>query len=176
MQHHKSLRKLGRSPSHRKALFRNLATSFLQHEKLETTVQKAKELRRVVERLITLGGKDDLHSRRQAYSYIFDKGVVHKLFTEVGPRFKERPGGYTRITRTRRRQGDAAEMAIIEMVTEELKPKAKKKAAKKVDKVKAEVVAEVEAAPVEEDQVEPAIEQAEGEVTEVSAEEKKAEE
>jgi len=102
--------------SHRKALLRNLATSFFKYERFETTVPKAKELRPVVERLVTLGKSDTLAARRQAYSYLLDKAVVHKLFTDIGPRNASRNGGYTRIVRTRVRPGDAAELAIIELV------------------------------------------------------------
>ena len=102
--------------SHRKALLRNLATSFFKYESFETTVPKAKELRPVVERLVTLGKNDTLSARRQAYSYLLDKAVVHKLFTDIGPRNATRNGGYTRIVRTRVRPGDAAELAIIELV------------------------------------------------------------
>jgi large subunit ribosomal protein L17 len=93
-----------------------LATSFIKHERFETTVEKAKELRPVVERLITLGKNDNLASRRQAYSYLLDKAVVHKLFADVGPRCSSRAGGYTRIVRTRVRHGDAAQLAVIELV------------------------------------------------------------
>ena len=95
---------------------RNLATSFFKHERFETTVPKAKELRPVVERLVTLGKNDTLAARRQAYSYLLDKAVVQKLFTDIGPRNATRNGGYTRIVRTRVRPGDAAELAIIELV------------------------------------------------------------
>ncbi|MEN9845679.1 MAG: hypothetical protein RIS36_826 [Pseudomonadota bacterium] len=95
---------------------RNLATSFFKHESFETTVPKAKELRPVVERLVTLGKNDTLAARRQAYSYLLDKAVVHKLFTDIGPRNASRNGGYTRIVRTRVRPGDAAELAVIELV------------------------------------------------------------
>lgn len=116
MRHGKTLRKLSRNASHRRALLRNLATSFIKHERFETTIQKAKELRPVVEKLITLGKNDTLDARRQAYSYLTSKAVVHKLFAEVGPRCKERNGGYTRIVRTRVRHGDAAELAVIELV------------------------------------------------------------
>ncbi len=130
MRHQKSLRKFRRSPSHRKALFRNLATSLIKEEKVETTVPKAKDLRRVVEKLITLAGEDTLHRRRQAYAYLTSKKVVHKLFADIGPRFKARPGGYTRVIRTRNRFGDAAAMAVIELVQEDYSPKAKKKARK----------------------------------------------
>lgn len=116
MRHGKSLRKFSRTWSHRKALLRNLATSFFKHEKFETTVEKAKELRPLVEKLITLGRNDTLAARRQAYSYLMDKAVVHKLFTDIGPRSSGRNGGYTRVVRTRVRPGDAAELAIIALV------------------------------------------------------------
>ena len=116
MRHGKGLRNLSRTHSHRRALLRNMATSFIKHERFETTVPKAKELRPVVERLITLGKNDTLPARRQAYSYLMDKAVVHKLFADVGPRCASRNGGYTRIVRTRVRPGDAAELAIIELV------------------------------------------------------------
>lgn len=116
MRHGKGLRKLSRNISHRKALLRNLATSFFKHERFETTVPKAKELRPVVERLVTLAKNDTLAGRRQAYSYLLDKAVVHKLFTDIGPRNATRNGGYTRIVRTRVRPGDAAELAVIELV------------------------------------------------------------
>jgi large subunit ribosomal protein L17 len=116
MRHGKALRKFSRSVSHRRALLRNLATSFFKHEKFETTVEKAKDLRPLVERLITLGKNDTLAARRQAYSYLMDKAVVHKLFADIGPRCGSRNGGYTRIIRTRVRPGDAAELAIIELV------------------------------------------------------------
>jgi large subunit ribosomal protein L17 len=139
MRHGNGLRQLSRSTSHRRALLRNMATSFLKFERFETTVPKAKELRPVVERLITLGKNDTLAARRQAYAYITDKAVVHKLFADVGPRCKERNGGYTRITRTRVRNGDAAEMAVIELVDRagEAKPAAKKATAKKAASKKA---------------------------------------
>ncbi|MFO0417597.1 MAG: 50S ribosomal protein L17 [Pseudomonadota bacterium] len=116
MRHGNGLRQLSRSTSHRRALLRNMATSFFKYERFETTVPKAKELRPVVERLITLGKEDTVAARRQAYGYLTDKAIVHKLFTELGPRCKSRNGGYTRIVRTRIRRGDAAEMAVIEMV------------------------------------------------------------
>jgi large subunit ribosomal protein L17 len=137
MRHGKALRKFSRSVSHRRALLRNLATSFFKHEKFETTVEKAKDLRPLVERLITLGKSDTLAARRQAYSYLMDKAVVHKLFTDIGPRCASRNGGYTRIVRTRVRPGDAAELAIIELVDKAAKAAASKdeapakKAAKK---------------------------------------------
>ena len=122
MRHGKGLRQLSRTASHRRALLRNMATSFIRYEHFETTIQKAKELRPIVERLITLGKDDTLAARRQAYSYLTDKAVVHKLFADVGPRCKARNGGYTRIVRTRIRHGDAAELAIIELVDKAAAP------------------------------------------------------
>jgi len=119
-------------------MFRNLATSLFRHEGVETTVQKAKELRPIVEKLITIAREDSLVDRRRAYDYLKDKAVVHKLFAEIGPRFKTRNGGYTRIVRSRHRMGDAAEMAWISLV-ERTAPVAKKAA--KADKVKAEEAA-----------------------------------
>jgi large subunit ribosomal protein L17 len=138
MRHGKGLRKLSRNISHRKALLRNLATSFFKYERFETTVPKAKELRPVVERLVTLGKNDTLAARRQAYSYLLDKAVVHKLFTEIGPRNATRNGGYTRIVRTRVRPGDAAELAVIELVDKaEAKSASKEAPAKKAAPKKA---------------------------------------
>lgn len=134
MRHKKALRKFGMSSAHRRAMFRNMATSLILHEKLETTVERAKDLRRVTEKLITLAGEDTVHARRQAYSYLLDKEVVHKLFAEIGPRFKARPGGYTRVIRSRRRPGDAAELAYIELLTEEYSPKGKQSKPKRKTK------------------------------------------
>ncbi len=132
MRHAKAHRKFSRTPAHRKAMFRNMVTELFRREKIETTVHKAKDLRSVAERLITTGKVDNVHRRRKAYGFIQDKTIVHKLFAEIGPRFKERPGGYTRITRTRTRVGDAAEMAVIQFVDEAFKAgKSKKKVKKK---------------------------------------------
>ena len=117
MRHKKSGRRLGRNSSHRKAMFRNMAASMLKHETIKTTVPKAKELRRVVEPLITLAKEDSVANRRLAFSRLRDKEVVGKLFSEIGPRFKERPGGYLRILKTAPRPGDNAPMAIV-MLTE----------------------------------------------------------
>jgi large subunit ribosomal protein L17 len=116
VRHAKNFRKFSRSSSHRRALFRNMVTSLLRDEKCLTTVEKAKDLRPIAEKMISLGRVDSLHARRKAYGYIFDKAVVHKLFAEIGPRFKERNGGYTRIIKGGRRHGDAAELAWIELV------------------------------------------------------------
>lgn len=113
MRHRKSGRRLGRNSSHRKAMFRNMAASMLRHETIRTTLPKAKELRRVVEPLITLAKEDSVANRRVAFNRLRDKEVVGKLFTDLGPRFKDRPGGYLRILKTGPRPGDSAPMAII---------------------------------------------------------------
>jgi len=109
-------RKLGRPTAHRRALLRNLSTDLLRYEKIRTTEAKAKELRRAVEHLITLGKQGTLHARRQALAYVYDRKVVDKLFHELAPRFMDRPGGYTRITRLGFRRGDAAPLVQIELV------------------------------------------------------------
>lgn len=112
--------RLGGSPSHQKAILANLATSLFEHGAITTTEAKARVLRPYAERLITKAKRGDLHNRRQVLSVIRDKSVVHALFTEIGPRFAERPGGYTRITKIGPRKGDNAPMAVIALVTEEL--------------------------------------------------------
>jgi large subunit ribosomal protein L17 len=116
MRHRKKGRALSRTAAHRKATLRNMATSLILHERIETTQAKAKELRPFVEKLITLGRQGDLHARRLAGRSIADRQVLGKLFDDVGPRFSERPGGYTRILKLGTRRGDAAEMALIELV------------------------------------------------------------
>ena len=123
MRHGNSGRRLGRTTSHREAMFRNLVTSFLNHEKITTTDAKAKEIRSVAEKMITLGKRGDLHSLRLAASYIREKSIVTKLFSTIAPRYKDRAGGYTRIIKLGNRQGDAAPVSIIELVEEEMKPK-----------------------------------------------------
>ena len=119
MRHRKSGRQLSRNSAHRWALMRNLITALLREEKIRTTDPKAKELRRWVERVITLGKRGDLHARRQVAGIVQDKAVVRKLFEAIGPRFKDRPGGYTRIVKMGIRHGDAAQMSMIELVGEE---------------------------------------------------------
>ena len=119
MRHNAGYRKLGRTSSHRRALLRNLTTSLFRHERIRTTVPKAKELRPFAEKLITLARRDDLHSRRIVLRQVDDKDVVKKLFSTLGPRFATRPGGYTRIMRLGPRQGDGAELAIVELVGSE---------------------------------------------------------
>ncbi|MDQ0317155.1 50S ribosomal protein L17 [Amorphus orientalis] len=116
MRHGKSGRKLNRTSSHRKAMFANMAASLIEHEQIITTVPKAKELRPVVERLVTLAKRGDLHARRQAISQVRDTKAVAKLFDTLGPRMKDRPGGYIRIMRAGFRYGDNAPVAVIEFV------------------------------------------------------------
>ena len=116
MRHRKSGRKLNRNSSHRQAMFRNMTASLIEHEIIKTTLPKAKELRRVAEPLITLAGEDGVHQRRLAFSRLRDKAAVGKLFSELGPRYKDRPGGYTRILKCGYRAGDNAPMAYIELV------------------------------------------------------------
>ena len=116
MRHHRAGKKLGRDPSHRKALYANLAGALIEHGRIKTTVTKAKAVRPIAEQMITLGRRGDLHARRQAMAYLRSQEVVHKLFAEVAPRFADRPGGYSRIIKLGPRQGDAAEMAYLELV------------------------------------------------------------
>ncbi len=119
MRHRKQGRGLSRSPSHRKAMLSNLATSVLDTERVRTTTAKAKEVRRLVERLITFGKRNDLHARRRVLRVIRNESVVAKLFGPLAERYAERPGGYTRIVRVGHRQGDAADMAILELIDRE---------------------------------------------------------
>lgn len=115
MRHLKAGRKLNRTSEHRRALFRNLVTSLLLHERVQTTDAKAKEIRRWVDRMVTLGKRGTLHARRQALAFVRSRDVVKKLFDEIGPRFRDRPGGYTRITKVGVRLGDAAPLSVIEL-------------------------------------------------------------
>ncbi|HED16275.1 MAG TPA: 50S ribosomal protein L17 [Gammaproteobacteria bacterium] len=116
MRHRKSGRQLNRNSSHRKAMFKNMANSLFEHEVIKTTLPKAKELRRVAEPLITLAKEDSVANRRLAFSRLRDKAAVGKLFSDLGPRYKERPGGYLRILKCGYRTGDAAPMAYVELV------------------------------------------------------------
>ena len=127
MRHLAQGRKLGRTTAHRRALLRNLVTSFLEKERVVTTVAKAKEARPLAEKMITLAKRNTLHARRQALAFVTKESVVRKLFDKLGPRFSERPGGYTRIVKTGPRAGDGADMAVLEMIGTEFKPKEKKK-------------------------------------------------
>lgn len=193
MRHRLAGRQFGRNSSHRKALFRNLVTSLLEHGHIETTEAKAKELQGIADKMITLGKKGDLSAKRMALSYIMSRDVVAKLFDEIAPRSAERNGGYTRVMKTRVRLGDSAPMAIIELVDKEgaaaPKPKAKKEAAPaapapaevaaekpKKAKKKAEEAPAAEAAPAEVASADTA-EKAEAETpAPEAAEEKKTEE
>jgi len=116
MRNQRAGRKLGRDSAHRKALYANLTASLIEHGRIKTTVAKAKEVRPVAEEMITLGRRGDVPARRQALKFLRSQDVVHKLFSEVGPRFSDRPGGYSRIVKLGPRQGDAAEMAYLELV------------------------------------------------------------
>ena len=116
MRHRKSGRQLNRNSSHRSAMFRNMAVSLLNHEAIKTTLPKAKELRRVAEPLITMAKSDTVHKRRLAFSRLRDRDTVTKLFNELGPRYKDRPGGYLRILKMGYRTGDKAPMAFVELV------------------------------------------------------------
>jgi large subunit ribosomal protein L17 len=168
MRHKKAVAKLGRTKEHRKAMLRNMVTSFFEHEKIKTTNAKAKELRRIVEKMITLAKRGDLHARRQALSYIRKKGVTAKLFEEIAKRYDGREGGYTRIIKLGNRQGDNAPISLIELVGKEEKAKKprkrtrergkKKEKAAPVQETKASV-AEEEIAEIEE--AAPAVEEAE---------------
>ncbi len=127
MRHRVSGKKLRRNMAQRRALLRNLVTSLLDKERVRTTLAKAKAARPLAEKMITLAKKDTLHTRRQALRFIFKKDIVKKLFDEIGPRFSERPGGYTRIVKLGPRAGDGADMAMIELIGSEFKKKEKKK-------------------------------------------------
>lgn len=116
MRHRRAGRRLNRTPSHRRALFANMAAALIKHEQIVTTLPKAKELRRVMDRLMTLAKRGNLHSRRLAVSRVRDEAMVKKLFDELGPRYKDRSGGYTRVLKAGFRYGDSAPMAVIELV------------------------------------------------------------
>lgn len=134
MRHKMAGRKLGRNPSHRRSLLRNLVTSFLEHERLVTTLPKAKEVRPLAEKMITLGKRDTLHARRQVQSYLLSAVTTKKVFDTIAPRFSDRPGGYSRIVRLGPRIGDGADVAIIELVGSELAVKKAERAEKEEDK------------------------------------------
>jgi large subunit ribosomal protein L17 len=149
MRHNVSGRKLNRTPSHRRMLFRNLVTELFRHERIQTTVPKAKEARSLAEKLITKAKAGDLNSRRHAARKLNDPAVLKKLFEEIGPRYAERPGGYTRILRlSGNRKGDNAELAILELVDTKARPKVRdtKKRKQRRRLLKAEEKAEAAAA------------------------------
>ena len=168
-------KRLGGSPAHQRLILSNLATSLFEHGRITTTETKARMLRPVAEKLITKAKRGDLHNRREVLKTVRDKSVVHTLFTEIGPMFAERPGGYTRITKIGPRKGDNAPMAVIELVTEAYAPKAP---STRRTAAPAAQAAPVEEAPVEEAPVEEApaeettdVEDTETETTEAPAEE-----
>jgi large subunit ribosomal protein L17 len=123
MRHGIAHRKLGRKPEHRKAMFANMAAALIKHEQITTTLPKAKDLRPVVEKLVTLGKRGDLHARRQAIAQMRDVGMVKKLFEVIGPRYKDRDGGYTRVIKAGFRYGDSAPVAVIEFVDRDVDAK-----------------------------------------------------
>ena len=128
MRHRRAGKKLGRDASHRKALYSNLTGALIEHGRIETTVTKAKAVRPIAEQMITLGRRGDVHARRQATAFLRSQDVVHKLFSEVAPRFRERAGGYSRIVRLGPRLGDSAEMAYLELVDFSAEEQAEEKA------------------------------------------------
>ncbi|MBE7636775.1 50S ribosomal protein L17 [Sneathiella sp. P13V-1] len=123
MRHRKSGRRFSRSSSHRQAMFANMAASLIKHEQIKTTLPKAKDLRPIVEKLITLGKRGDLHARRQALAVLSEKAIVDKLFSTIAERYADRPGGYTRILKAGFRTGDAAAMGFIELVDRDVDAK-----------------------------------------------------
>ena len=132
MRHRVAGKKLGRKTAHRMMMFRNMVTSLLDKERIQTTLDRAKAIRPLTEKMITLGKRETLHARRQALAFVKDPAVVSKLFDTLAPRFSQRPGGYTRIIRLGFRDGDGAQMAIIELIGSEFKPSKKEsKGAKK---------------------------------------------
>jgi large subunit ribosomal protein L17 len=171
MRHGKSGRKLNRSSSHRLAMFRNMVTSLLDHERIYTTHAKAKELRRWADWMITLGKRGDLHARRQALQVIRDKAVVHKLFTDLAQRYQARSGGYTRTVKVGFRVGDGAPLSLIELMTGETVKKKKKRKRKPKKAVEAAPPAVEEA--VDEEAVAEEVAAAEEEVAEKGVEKKK---
>jgi large subunit ribosomal protein L17 len=140
VRHRRSGRKLGRDASHRKALYANLASALIEHGRIKTTAAKAKEVRPIAEQMITLGRRGGVHARRQALAYLRSQDVVHKLFSDVGPRFANRSGGYSRIVRIGPRPGDAAEMVYLELVDflPEEPPPRPRRAAREEEPVEAE--------------------------------------
>ena len=136
MRHRRSLRKLNRTSTHRKAMFSNMAASLLLHEQIKTTVPKAKELRWYVDKMITLGKRGTVHARRQAFSFLRDKKIVEKIFSEISERYKSRSGGYTRILKTGFRYGDDAPMAMIELVERNVDAKGAEDIARNEEKSK----------------------------------------
>ena len=136
MRHNRKSRRFGRSRAERFAMLENLVTSLIKHQEIKTTLQKAKEAKRLADRVISLGKKDSLASRRQVFSYLQDHELTSKIFKEVAPRFKSRNGGYTRILQLQRRKGDGAQLALLELTEKEIKVKEVKKTKAKDEKSK----------------------------------------
>ncbi len=134
MRHRNAHRKLSRNTSHRRALLRNLVTDFLEHGRLMTTLPKAKEVRPLAEKMITLGKRDNLHARRQVQAYLLRDPIAKKVFDTIAPRFADRKGGYSRIIKLGNRKGDGADLAIIELIGSELQAKKAERAAKAKEK------------------------------------------
>jgi len=145
MRHNNQGRKLGRTSAHRLAMLGNMVISLVEHERITTTLQKAKELRRMAEKIVTLGKRNTLHARRLAFRIVQDESVVKKIFDVLGPRFAQRPGGYTRILRTGFRHGDNAEMSVIEFVERTPKAEPEPKEAEKKAEAKTDEKAEEKA-------------------------------
>jgi large subunit ribosomal protein L17 len=161
--------RLGGSPAHQKLILANLATSLFEHGRITTTEAKARVLRPVAEKLITKAKKGDLHNRRQVLATIRDKGVVHNLFEEIGPRYAERPGGYTRITKIGPRKGDNAPMAVIELVTEEYTAKSGSSQPAKKSAATPAPAEPTETAPADEVEAQETVEHAPAEETDTTA-------
>ena len=161
MRHRKHTFKIGKSGAHRKAMISNLLASLFTHSRINTTVVKAKELRRWADKMITCAKIGDLHNRRKAISVVRDIEAVRILFEEIAPKFKERPGGYTRIVKLNNRKGDGAEICFIELVEEEFTPKTKATPAAKAKKAEAPAEEAVEADSAEEEKAEAPAEETE---------------
>jgi large subunit ribosomal protein L17 len=146
MRHLISGSKLGKQPAHRRAVLRNLVTNLIEKERIQTTLLRAKAAKPIAERMITLGKRDSLHARRQAAAFLMTVGATQKLFSDLAPRFAERPGGYTRIVRVGWRLGDGAELAILEFIGSELKKKDKKPRRERAEGAPEENAKEKEAA------------------------------
>ena len=155
MRHQRTGKKLGRDSAHRKALYANLAGALIEHGRIKTTVTKAKAVKPIAEQMITLGRRGDLHARRQAVAFLRSKDVVHKLFTEVAPRFADRSGGYSRIVRLGPRSGDAAEMVYLELLDEPVVPRQRTAGAAEPAALEAAPVTQAEPATATTDAAEP---------------------
>jgi large subunit ribosomal protein L17 len=171
VRHQRTGKKLGRDSSHRRALYANLTAELIEHERIKTTVTKAKAVKPIAEQMITLGRRGDMHARRQAVAFLGSKDIVHKLFAELGPRYAERPGGYSRIVRLGPRPGDSAEMVYLELVDTPLVFKSRMPAeGPEADAAAAPATAEPEVGESEAGQAEGEEPEAEAETAEPAAE------